>query len=144
MLNTPLYFEMHRNSHLQMLFKISILKSFTIFTAKLLCWRLSRPATLLKRDSNAGVFPWMLQNFDEYSHFYRARLVAAWRVITLNQTVASAVFLRCSFRKIFQNSWSIGRRTSTAVSDLSRVATAALLQSISVMDNFLQILQEFN
>ena len=33
---------------------------------------------------------------------------------------------------------------STAVSDFSRVAPAAFLQSISVMDNFLEILQEFN
>ena len=143
MLNTPLYFEMYRNSLSQMLFKIGFLKNFTIFTAKHLRWRLSRPTTLSKKDSNAGVFLWILRNLKN-SHFYRAPLVAAWRVITLKETVASAAFLRCSFRKIFLNSWSIGRRISTAVSDLSRVAPAALLWSISVMDDFLQILQGFN
>ena len=45
----------------------------------------------------------------------------------MKETVASAAFLRCPFRKIFLNFWSIGRRISTAVSDLSRVAPAALL-----------------
>ena len=44
-------------------------------------------------------------------------------VITLKQVqVASAVFLRCFFRKIFLNSWNIGRRISTVKSDVSRVA----------------------
>ena len=50
------------------------------------------------------------------------------RVITLKQVqVASAAYLRCSLRKIFLNSWGIGRRISTAESDLSKVAPAALL-----------------
>ena len=67
-----------------------------------------------------------------------------YRVITLKQVqVASSAFLRCSFRKIFLNFWIIGRRTSTAESDLSRIAPAALLLSLFVMDNFLEILQEF-
>ena len=66
------------------------------------------------------------------------------RAITLNQIqVASAAFLRCSFRKIFPNSWSIERRISTAESDLSRVAPVTLLLSLSVINNFLEILQEF-
>ena len=47
------------------------------------------------------------------------------------------------FRKIFLNTWSIGRRISTAESGLSRVAPATLLLSFSVMDNFQEILQEF-
>ena len=64
-----------------------------------------------------------------------------YRVITLKEVqVASAAFLRWFFRKIFLNSWSIGRRRSTAESDLSRVAPATLLVSFSVMDNFLEIL----
>ena len=66
------------------------------------------------------------------------------RVITLKQVqVASSAFLRCSFRKIFLNSWSIGRRMFTAESDLSRVAPATLLLSSFVMDYFLGILQGF-
>ena len=48
-----------------------------------------------------------------------------------------------SFRKIFPNSCSIGRRISTVEGDLSRFAPAKLLLSLSVMDNFLEILQEF-
>ena len=57
--------------------------------------------------------------------------------------VASADFLKCSFRKIFLNFWSVGRRISTAENDLSRVSPATLLSSLSVIDNFLEILQEF-
>ena len=65
------------------------------------------------------------------------------RVITLKQVkVASSAFLRCSFRKIFLDSWSIGRRISTAESDLSKVAPATLPLSLFVVDNFLEILQE--
>ena len=66
------------------------------------------------------------------------------RVIILKQVqVASADFLRCSFRKIFLNSWSIGGRISAETNGLSRVAPAMLLLSLSVMNNFLEILQEF-
>ena len=57
----------------QMSFKIGILKDFAKFTEKNLCWSLfliklyiCRPATLLKRDSSAEVFLWILQNFYEY------------------------------------------------------------------------------
>ena len=57
--------------------------------------------------------------------------------------VASAAFLKRFFKKIFLNSWSIGRRISTVESDLSRVAPAMLLLSLSIMDNFLEILQKF-
>ena len=65
------------------------------------------------------------------------------RVITLKRVqVASAVFLRCSFRKIFLYFWSTEKRISTAESDLSRVKPVTLLLSLSVMDNFLEILQE--
>ena len=51
----------------QMFFKIGVLKNFTICTGKHLCWSLFlmklqawRPATLLKIDSNTGVYLWML------------------------------------------------------------------------------------
>ena len=50
--------------------KKSVLKNFTNFTGKQLCWSLffiklqsSRPATLLKRDSNTGVFLRNLRRF---------------------------------------------------------------------------------
>ena len=58
-----------RSSCLQMFFKIGALKNFAIFTGKHLSWSLSsikllcwRPATSLKRDSNAGVFLWIMRN----------------------------------------------------------------------------------
>ena len=51
------------SSCLQIFFKIGVLKNFTIFTGKQLCWSLFlvklqgwRPMTLLKRDSNTDVF----------------------------------------------------------------------------------------
>ena len=65
------------------------------------------------------------------------------RVITLKQVkVASSAFLRCSLRKMFLDSWSIGRRISIAESDVSKVAPATLPLSLFVVDNFLEILQE--
>ena len=60
--------------------KICVLKNFAKFTGKHLCWSLLliqlqtfRPATLLKRDSNTGVFLEILQKFEE-RHFYRTHL----------------------------------------------------------------------
>ena len=51
------------NSRSQMFFKIGVLKHFTIFTRKHLCWKYflrkfkaCRPAILSKRDSNTNVF----------------------------------------------------------------------------------------
>ena len=51
-----------KSSRLQMLFKISSIKNFAIFTGKHLCWGLFliklqayRPTIFLKRDSNTGV-----------------------------------------------------------------------------------------
>ena len=59
---------MWRSSCLQLFFKISVLKNFTILTEKHLWWSLFiiklqafRPATLLKRDSNPGLFLWPLR-----------------------------------------------------------------------------------
>ena len=55
----------------QMFFKISVLKRFANFTGKHLCWSLFliklqalRPATLLKKDSNTGVYLWNLRIFN--------------------------------------------------------------------------------
>ena len=59
-----------RTSYSQIFIKISVLKSFAIFTGKHLCWSLFlrtlqvlKPASLLKGDSNIGVFLWILLNF---------------------------------------------------------------------------------
>ena len=68
-----LYFYFHcstfGSSHLQIFFKIGVFKNFANFTGKHLRWSLFliklkafKPATLLKRDSNTGVFPWILRN----------------------------------------------------------------------------------
>ena len=48
--------EVHKSSHLQMIFKIGVLKNFVIFT-KNICAGVSfyRAATLFKRDSETGV-----------------------------------------------------------------------------------------
>ena len=51
-----------------MFFKIGVLKNFAIFKG----W----PATLLRKDSNTGVFQWILQNSLE-KPFYRRISVAA-------------------------------------------------------------------
>ena len=67
-----------KSSHLQMFFKIGVLKNFAIFAGKHLCWscflmklQAWRSAILFKRDSNTGVFLWILQNFQEQL-FWRA------------------------------------------------------------------------
>ena len=51
-------------------YKTGVLRNFTKFIWKHLCWSLFfnkvaglRPETLLKRDSNTGVFRWILWNF---------------------------------------------------------------------------------
>ena len=68
-----------------MFFKISFLKNFTIFTWKNQCSSLflvklqaRRPASLLRRYFDRGVFLWILQKFEEYLfYFYRTPQVAA-------------------------------------------------------------------
>ena len=71
---------LRRSSRLQMFYKKGVLKNFSSFTEKHLFWSLFwielSPATLLKRDSNTGVFPWILQHFKN-SLFYRTLFVAA-------------------------------------------------------------------
>ena len=60
--------------------KRAILKHFAIFMGKHFCWSLFliklqtfRPATLLKRNSNAVAFLWILRNFKEHL-FHRTPL----------------------------------------------------------------------
>ena len=57
-------------SRWQMFFRIGVLNNFAMFKGKQLSWSLfliksqtSRPANLLKRDSNSSVFLWILRNF---------------------------------------------------------------------------------
>ena len=59
-----------RSSCWRIFIKISVVKNLAIFTGKHLCWSLFlrklqvlRPASLLKEDSNTGVFLWTLRNF---------------------------------------------------------------------------------
>ena len=59
-----------RSSHQKCSIKKAVLKNFTIFTGKYLYWSLFliksqdwRPTTLLKGDSNTGVFLLILRNF---------------------------------------------------------------------------------
>ena len=63
----------HKSSHRKCSIEKAAFKKFTTFTGKHLCWslfliklRVWRPATLFKRESNTGVFLWILQNFQEY------------------------------------------------------------------------------
>ena len=67
----------YRSSCSQVFFKISVVKNFTIFTEKHLCWCLFliklqawRPTTLSKRDSNTGVFLWILRTAFFIEHLW--------------------------------------------------------------------------
>ena len=58
-------------------FKIGVPRNFPIFTGKYLWWSLFltklqflRPATIFKRDFNAGVFLWILRNFYEQLFYW--------------------------------------------------------------------------
>ena len=59
-----------RSNHQSCSIGKAVLKNFAIFTGKYPYWtlllidlRASRPTTFLKRDSNVGVFLWILQKF---------------------------------------------------------------------------------
>ena len=59
-----------KSSRSQMFFRIGVLKNFAIFKGTQLSWsffliklQISKSANLLKRDSNSGIFLWILQNF---------------------------------------------------------------------------------
>ena len=89
-----------------MVFRISALKIFAIFTGKHLCWCLFliklqdiRPTNLLKKDSSTSVFLWILRNVYKQL-FYRTSLVAAskadraeWPLKTLKSVVALAFLI---------------------------------------------------
>ena len=74
--------------------KKGVLKNFANFTGKHLCWSLFlikfqafNPGTLLKRDSNTGVFLWSFRNFkDTYFEGHCERLVLSRRLTSLPRT----------------------------------------------------------
>ena len=63
--------------------------------------RPERAETLLKRDSNTGVFMWILQNFYEQL-FYRIPLVAVFVDVTLFTVIATIYMM---FFVDFLHSW---------------------------------------
>ena len=94
--------EANRSSHLQMLFEIAVLKNFATFIGKHQCRSIfliklqgSRPATLLKRHSNTGVFLWNCKSFKN-TFFYRTPLVAASEQIQDHISVVHCVVKWCS------------------------------------------------
>ena len=63
---------MFRSSHQRCSLRKDVLRNFAKFTGKHLAPR--RMQLYLKRDSGAGVFPWIFRNFQEHL-FYRRPLV---------------------------------------------------------------------
>ena len=76
-LNTALYFEMYRSRCSQMFFKKGVLKNFTIFTRKHLCWSLFLVKKLYSKETPAQVFSCRYCGIFKNSYFYRALLLAA-------------------------------------------------------------------
>ena len=72
----------YRSSRLDVLCKKCVIRNFAKFTGKHLCHSLpfntvaGRPPTLLKKDSDAGVFLWILQNFLE--HLFLQNISGGW------------------------------------------------------------------
>ena len=84
-----------------MSFKVGVLKNFANFTGKHLCWRLFliklqafRPATLLKRDSNTGVFQKICKIFKNifFTEYFRGLLLC-----NLNPKMEIPIFLILNF-----------------------------------------------
>ena len=78
---------MYRSSRLQLFFKIDVLKNFVIFTVK------HSKTTLLKGDSNTGVFLWILQKLFRTT-FYIWHL--RWLLLNLRRVclLTCLVFIR--------------------------------------------------
>ena len=77
----------------EVFFKIGVLKNLAMFKRKHLCWSFSliklhafSPATLLKRDSNTGVFLWYCKIFKS-SFFYRTPPVALFVELMLDYLI---------------------------------------------------------
>ena len=85
-----------------MFFKMGVFKNFVIFRKKHLCWGLFltkfqawRPSTSLKRNSNTGLFLWILRNFEEQL-FYRTPPVAASKEELLNSSSRICILMNFS------------------------------------------------
>ena len=105
---------------MKIIFKTGTLKNFAIFTGKQLCWSLFliklrpwRPATLLKRDSNTGVFLWILRPFQKH-FFYRTPLQLALRVAQWawdKHQYTKAVVCSCSLKRYSYKFCKIHKKT---------------------------------
>ena len=98
----------YRSNCWHMFFKICVLKNFTNFTEKHLCWSLILvklqtwfAATLLKRDSNTFIFLWNLLNFSEHL-FFRTPLNCY--VATIKKPTPVYIYLKEHFEN-FCFSW---------------------------------------
>ena len=97
-----------RSSRSQIFFKIDVLKNFAKFTRKQPCWSLFlitlqawKPATLLKGDSNTGVFLWIWRIFKK-SCFYRIPLMATSQQTILLVSEMSIFYLTLTCKKIIK------------------------------------------
>ena len=97
-----------RSSRSQIFFKIGVLKNFAKFTRKQPCWSLFlitlqvwKPATLLKGDSNTGVFLWIWRIFKK-SCFYRIPLMATSQQTILLVSEMSIFYLTLTCKKIIK------------------------------------------
>ena len=104
------------SSHI--IFKTGVLKNFAIFTRKHLCWSLFliklqdwRLVLLLKRDSNTGVFLWIMQDFEKLL-FYGTSVYYTFRkvYVVMNIRCLKVIFYYCKIRsrsrKNFMIDWS--------------------------------------
>ena len=112
-----------RSSRSQIFFKIGVLKNFAKFTRKQPCWSLFlitlqawKPATLLKGDSNTGVFLWIWRIFKK-SCFYRIPLVATSQQTILLVSEMSIFSLTLTCKKNHKT-----RQLYTPVMSLLRIA----------------------
>ena len=95
-----------KSSRSHVFFKIDSMKNFAILTGKHLCWSLIlikfqtwRPASLLKKDFNIGVFLWILQNFQEQLFYVEHHW---WLLLSLGiERCSEAVACTCSVKKYF-------------------------------------------
>ena len=76
-LNTPLRLLLSRSSRSQMFFKIDVLKNFSIFTGKHLCWSLFFIKLFIKEESPTQAFSCEYCEILMNRFFYRTPSVAA-------------------------------------------------------------------
>ena len=94
-----------RNSHHGYFIKKAILQNFAIFTGKHLYWSLRsmRTATLLKRDSNTGIFLWILRNFLKHL-FWRTSANYCFEVVFIRM-ISCGISKSLNIRSWFIQSW---------------------------------------